>query len=105
MSNTLTSSLPMTVSEEKQVTQSLEMSGNGLTLTITYGNDDDNVPLLVCNQSPPLTSIVSCDTGTVMDGNEIQGSFYLDLSDPTIPYNASPSEMETALMVCQALEA
>jgi len=94
ISNTLTSSLPIV--SEAQVTQSLETSGNGLTFTTTYGNDDGNVPLLVCNQSPSLTSLVACDTSTVMDGNEIRGSFYLDSSDP-IPYNASPSEMETAI--------
>ncbi|KAL3761394.1 hypothetical protein ACHAW5_005766 [Stephanodiscus triporus] len=96
ISKILTSSLPMTVSEEAHVTQSLETSENGLTFTITYGDDDGNVPLLVCNQSPSLTSLVSCDTITVMDGNEIGGSFYLDSSDP-IPYNASPSEIEAAL--------
>ena len=94
ISNTLTSSLPIV--SEAQVTQSLETSGNGLTFTTTYSNDDGNVPLLVCNQSPSLTSLVACDTSTVVDGNEIRGSFYLDSSDP-IPYNASPSEMETAI--------
>ncbi|KAL7542723.1 hypothetical protein ACHAXR_012023, partial [Thalassiosira sp. AJA248-18] len=95
ISKTLTSSLPMSLSEA-QVTQSLETSDNGLTFTITYGNDDGDVPLFVCNQSPSLTSLVACQTSTVMDGNEIRGSFYLESSDP-IPYNASPSEMEVAL--------
>mmetsp|Transcript_4643 Transcript_4643/g.10507 ORF Transcript_4643/g.10507 Transcript_4643/m.10507 type:complete len:341 (-) Transcript_4643:247-1269(-) len=95
ISSALTSSLPMRVSEA-QVTQSLETSENGLTFTITYGNNDGDVPLLVCNQSPTLISLVACETSTVMDGNEIRGSFYLESSDP-IPYNASPSEMESAL--------
>jgi len=95
ISKSLTSALPMSISEA-QVTQSLETSGNGLTFTITYGNNDGDVHLLVCNQSPALTSLVSCNTSTVMDGNEIRGSFYLDSSDP-IPYNASPLEMKAAL--------
>ncbi|KAL7554975.1 hypothetical protein ACHAWF_018557 [Thalassiosira exigua] len=95
ISAALTSSLPMTVSEA-HVTQSLETSDNGLTFTVTMGNAGGDVPLLVCNQSPSLTSLVGCDSSTVMDGNEIRGEFYLESSDP-IPYNASPSEMESAL--------
>jgi len=95
ISSALTSSLPMVLSGA-QVTQSLETSDNGLTFTITYGGDDGDVSLLVCNQSPSLTSLIACDTSTVMDGNEIRGSFYLESSDP-IPYDASPAEMEEAL--------
>ena len=91
--DTLLAALPMRIGEA-QVTQSLETSSNGLTFTITYGNDDGNIPLLVCNQS--LASMVSCHTGTVMDANEIRGNFYLESSDP-IPYDATPSEMESAI--------
>jgi len=61
ISNTFTSALPMSVSEA-HVTQSLETSNNGLKFTIPYGNNDGNVPLLICNQSPTLTSLVSCRT-------------------------------------------
>lgn len=94
ISNSLTSSLPMAISKA-QVTQSLVTSDNGLTFTITYGNDDGDVPLLVCNQPLP-TVFVACYTSTVTDGNEIRGNFYLDSSAP-IRHDASPLEMETAL--------
>ena len=96
ISQALTSSLPTSVVSEAQVTQSIETDENDITFTITYGNDDGNVPLFICNHSPSLTSLAGCETSTVMDGNELRGNFYLGSSDP-IPYNASPSEMELAL--------
>ncbi len=95
ISNSLSSSLPMTISKA-QVTQSLVTSKNGLTFTITYGNDDGDVPLVICNQSPQWKLLVACDTGTVTDGNEIRGVFYLGSSAP-IPHDASPLEMSIAL--------
>jgi len=95
ISNALTSSLPMSIAEA-QVTQSIETDDNSLVFTITYGDEDGDVPLLVCNQSPSLTSLVGCETNTVMDGNELRGDFYLNSSD-RIPWNASPSEMASAL--------
>ena len=92
--NALLIALPMSI-REAQVAESLETSTNGLTFTITYGNEDGNVPLLVCNQ-PQTSSLVSCQTSTVMDANEILGNFYLESSD-AIPHDASPSEMESAI--------
>eukprot|EP00984_Skeletonema_dohrnii_P023836 scaffold12938_cov128-Skeletonema_dohrnii-CCMP3373.AAC.1 len=92
--NTLLVALPMSV-REAQVAESLETSTNGLTFTVTYGNEDGNVPLFVCNQ-PHTTSLVSCQTSTVMDANELRGNFYLDSSD-AIPHDASPSEMQSAI--------
>jgi hypothetical protein len=92
--NALLASLPMSI-REAQVAESLETSTNGLTFTVTYGNVDGNVPLLACNQ-PQTTSLVSCQTSTVMDANEIRGYFYLESSD-AIPHDASPSEMESAI--------
>ncbi|KAL9190302.1 hypothetical protein ACHAXT_007513 [Thalassiosira profunda] len=94
IAQSLVASLPMSITDA-QATQSLETSDNGLTFTLTYGEDDGDVPLLVCN-SPSLTSLVACDTSTVMDGNEIRGNFYLESSDP-IPFDASPAEVEAAL--------
>ncbi|KAL7440180.1 hypothetical protein ACHAXH_004154 [Discostella pseudostelligera] len=95
ISNSLTSSLPMTISKA-QVTQSLVTSENGLTFTVSYGSDDGDLPLVICNQSPLMTSLVACDSSTVTDGNEIRGSFYLESSAPII-HDASPLEMGTAL--------
>jgi len=92
--NAILATLPMSI-QEAQVAESLETSMNGLTFTITYGNEDGNLPLLVCNQ-PQTTSLVSCQTSTVMDANEIQGNFYLESSD-AIPHDASPSELESAI--------
>lgn len=86
--------LPMRI-QEAQVAESLETAMNGMTFTITYGNEDGNLPLLVCNQ-PETTSLVSCKTSTVMDANEIRGNFYLESSD-AIPHDASPSELESAI--------
>ena len=91
----LTSSLPMTISEAR-VTQSLETANNGVTFTITYGNDDGNVPLVVCNYLPVPSTLAGCEGHVVIDGNTIGGSFYLGSSDP-IPHDASASEMESAI--------
>lgn len=91
IANSLPSSLPM------KIAQSLVTSENGLTITVTYGNDDGDMPLIICNQPPPMTTLsMTCYTITVTDGNEIRGSFYLESSAP-ISHDASPLEMGIAL--------
>jgi hypothetical protein len=95
ISSALVSSLPMTITEAR-VTQSLETANNGITFTITYGTDDGNVPLFVCNHVPEVSTLVNCQANTVMDGNVIGGSFYLDSSDP-IAHDATADEMEDAI--------
>ena len=92
--NALLTSLPMSI-HQAQIAESLETRTNGLTFTVTYGNEDGNVPLLVCNH-PETSTLVSCQTTTVMDANEIQGNFYLESSD-AIPHDASSSQMEAAI--------
>eukprot|EP00970_Alexandrium_tamarense_P009994 scaffold1976_cov187-Alexandrium_tamarense.AAC.23 len=92
ISRGLTSSLPMTI-REAHTTQSIETLDNGLTFTITYGSDDGNVPTVVCNH---VASLVGCNAKTVMDGNVISGSFYLDSSDP-IPHDATAEAMKLAI--------
>ena len=77
----LTSALPMSISEA-QVPQSLEMLSDGLTFTITYGNNDGDVPLLVCRQVSTRSDILGVHASAVMDKNEIRSNFYLDLSVP-----------------------
>ena len=95
ISSALTSSLPMTISRAR-VTQSLATANNGVTFTITYGNEDGDVPLVVCNFLPITSTLAACEGHVVIDGNTIGGSFYLGSSDP-IPHDASESEMEKAI--------
>ena len=98
ISNALTLSLPMSITEAR-VASSLEIGENGLTFSLSFGQNDGNIPLFVCNHSP--ASLFSCGTSTVMDGNELGGSFYLFAgslwSTGPIAFNASPSDVESAL--------
>ena len=91
----LIASLPMTITEAL-VAPSLESSNNGVTFTITYGSDDGNVPLFVCNHLPATSTLTSYEASTVMCGNAIGGNFYVGASDPIAHY-ATEYDMEDAI--------
>jgi len=95
ISKSLLLALPMSIAEA-HVTQSLETTENELAFTITYGQNDGDVPSLVCNHSFQSASSTICTAKTVMDGNEIRGSFYIESSGP-IPHDASPTVLEAAI--------
>ena len=80
------------------VAQSLEDDEKGVTYTLTFGEDNGNVPGLVCNGDEDLLLLetATCTAQTVMDGNALGGYFYVDSSEP-IPHDASAAQVEAAI--------
>lgn len=80
------------------VAQSLEDDERGVTYTLTLGEDNGNVPGLVCNGDNDLLLLetATCTAQTVMDGNALGGYFYIDSSEP-IPHDASATQVEAAI--------
>ena len=79
----------------QNVTRSAADAESGYTWSITFAPRMDNVPELVLHESAltPRNGSVLMTPATVVDGNEIGGTFRLTFDG----YNATDSEMENAL--------
>jgi len=76
------------------ISQSLNVYQHGTTYTLTYGENDGDIPDLVCNVDSLMSiSQSTCTARTVMDGNTISGHFYLGASN-SIPFDATAGKMK-----------
>lgn len=77
-----------------EVSRSAPDDQGGLQWAVAFSENDGNVAQLVCTGNPTFNA--NCGFGTVTNGNNIQGSFTIDASNP-ISHDATAMDMKTAL--------
>ena len=80
------------------VTTATSEEGQGSSLTVTFGDNDGDLPELVCNVDSTFSAVAgaACVVTTVVDGNVLGGYFSLD-SSGVIPHNADEAAVKAAV--------